>query len=91
MISIKNKRHILYGLNDQTYKFGDDRITNQNFIKFGEKKVLRKRLKINKFYGKLKLKYFFVMGHAIINRLIGLVNKNPKDDNFFKKTFIFTI
>ena len=45
----------------------------------------RKRLKINKFYRKLKQKYFFVMGHAIINRLIGLVNRTTKMIIFSRK------
>ena len=92
---VEEKKHPIQGLVNQTYKFGEDRMTHHKFIKFGEKKVLQKGLKINIFYRKFFfliffLYYTFAMGHAIQHRLIDLVKKTLKMI-FFKKTLIFTI
>ena len=40
---LSKKNHNLYGLIDKTYRFGEDRMTHHNFIKFGEKKKFEER------------------------------------------------
>ena len=58
----------------ETYKFGEDCMTHQN-LSNSEQKFWGKGSKLINFSKSFSKNHNFVKGHAILNRLIGLVNK----------------
>ena len=65
-------------------------MTHHEFIKFG-KRFLGKGSKLINFTEKFSKKnYNFFIGHAILNRKLGLVNKALKNSLFFKRKLSFS-
>ena len=91
-LSCENESFLI-GLINQTYKSVEDRITHDKVVIF--LKTFRYFFFCfnfepfpQNFVANLKK---FVMGHAILTKFIGLVNKSLRMIYFFKKTLIFAI